>query len=73
MGRRMVDMGHRLVALGVPSRIYTAGRVCAAPGCGTRLSIYNPLAYCSLHGALRSRASSVGVSAKRTPQSSHNG
>ena len=66
-------MGHRLVAQGVPSRIYAAGRVCAASGCATRLSIYNPLAYCSLHGALRSRASSVGVSAKRTPPSSHNG
>ena len=66
-------MGHRLVAPGVPSRIYAAGRVCAASGCVTRLSIYNPMAYCSLHAALRSRASSVGVSAKRIPQSSHNG
>jgi hypothetical protein len=52
-------MGHRLVAQGMPSRIYTAGRVCAAPGCATRLSIYNPLSYCSLHSALRSRASAA--------------
>jgi len=59
-------MGHRLVAVGMPSRVYAAGRVCAAPGCVTRLSIYNPLAYCSLHAALRSRASSMGVSPKRT-------
>jgi len=66
-------MGHRLVAQGVPSRIYAAGRVCAAPGCATRLSIYNPLAYCALHGALRSRASAVAVSAKRTPRPSHDG
>ena len=65
-------MGHRLVALGVSSRVYAAGRVCAAPDCATRLSIYNPLSYCSLHAALRSRASSVGVSAKRTADSRHN-
>ncbi len=59
-------MGHRVVALNAPSRIYAADRVCAAPGCGTRLSIYNPLPYCALHGALRSRASAArGVSPKR--------
>jgi len=29
------------------------GRVCEAPGCGTRLSIYNPALYCSLHEAAR--------------------
>lgn len=59
-------MGHRVVALTVPSRAYAAGRVCAAPDCTTRLSIYNPLPYCSLHSALRSRSSAVAVSAKRT-------
>jgi hypothetical protein len=64
-------MGHRLVAVGMPSRVYAAGRVCAAPDCVTRLSIYNPLSYCSLHAALRSRTSSVGVSAERTPPRKH--
>lgn len=32
-----------------PSRIYQARRVCAAGGCGTKLSIYNPERFCSLH------------------------
>jgi len=30
---------------------YGRGRVCKAPGCGTRLSTYNPAHYCSLHAA----------------------
>jgi hypothetical protein len=28
---------------------YGPGRICAAPGCGTRLSIYNDSVHCSLH------------------------
>ena len=47
-------MGHRVVALGKPARTYASGRVCAAPGCSTRLSIYNPLGYCALHRSQRS-------------------
>lgn len=31
---------------------FPSGRVCAEPGCTTRLSIYNGDAYCALHGAL---------------------
>ncbi len=42
-------MGHRVVALGRPAQTYASGRVCAAPSCSTRLSIYNSLGYCALH------------------------
>jgi hypothetical protein len=31
---------------------FSEGRVCAEPGCTTRLSIYNGDEYCALHGAL---------------------
>ena len=48
-------MGHCVVALGTPSRTYASGRVCAAPGCSARLSIYNSLAYCALHRSQQSR------------------
>jgi hypothetical protein len=48
-------MGHRVVALGTPSQTYASGRVCAAPGCSARLSIYNSLAYCALHRSQQSR------------------
>ena len=34
---------------GEPVRSYGAGRVCAAAGCTTRLSRYNPSDVCSLH------------------------
>ncbi|HTT87446.1 MAG TPA: hypothetical protein VMF60_08775 [Acidimicrobiales bacterium] len=34
---------------GRPSRTFAAGRVCAEPGCETKLSIYNDDEYCSLH------------------------
>jgi hypothetical protein len=64
-------MARRVVALNEPSRAYAAGRVCAAPDCGTRLSVYNPLRYCALHAALRSRSSARGVSVKPTPRSDH--
>jgi hypothetical protein len=29
-----------------------AGRVCRAEGCGTRLSVYNDGAFCSLHAPM---------------------
>ena len=32
-----------------PPRKYVSGRLCAAHGCDTRLSIYNKGSYCSLH------------------------
>lgn len=34
---------------GEPVRTYGDGRVCAAPGCLTRLSRYNPAEYCAVH------------------------
>jgi len=30
-------------------RTYPAGRVCAHPGCGARLSVYNPESFCAAH------------------------
>ena len=32
------------------------GRICGASGCETRLSMYNPAEFCSLHEADASRA-----------------
>ncbi len=32
-----------------PSRTFAEGRVCAAEGCTTRLSIYNPWRFCWQH------------------------
>jgi len=32
-----------------PNRTYSADRVCAAPGCGTKLSRYNKWEYCWQH------------------------
>jgi hypothetical protein len=32
-----------------PPRKFAQGRVCAEPGCSTRLSIYNEGEHCSLH------------------------
>ena len=34
------------------SRTHARGRVCAAPGCATVLSVYNPDALCALHDSL---------------------
>jgi hypothetical protein len=36
-----------------PNRTWAHGRVCASPGCRTRLSIYNRSAECSVHEAAR--------------------
>jgi hypothetical protein len=33
----------------VPVRSFGSRRVCAAEGCGVRLSIYNPGRHCSVH------------------------
>lgn len=35
----------------LPPRKFSPGRVCAEPGCSTRLSVYNGKNYCSLHRA----------------------
>jgi len=32
--------------------VYERGRVCARCGCSTRLSVYNPSAYCAAHDTL---------------------
>ena len=34
-----------------PVAVYERGRVCACPDCSTRLSVYNPSAYCAAHAA----------------------
>ena len=34
---------------GNPARTFGKGRTCKVEGCGTRLSLYNPNARCSLH------------------------
>jgi hypothetical protein len=39
----------RVFTTSVPSITYGSDRVCAHPGCGTRLSAYNPTAFCGLH------------------------
>jgi hypothetical protein len=42
--RRLVSRGHRVAT-------FEERRVCAEEGCATRLSIYNPDAFCALHAA----------------------
>ena len=41
---RVTDLVH-----GRPTPTYGRGRVCAASGCGTQLSLYNPKCRCSIH------------------------
>lgn len=38
-----------------PNRTYSTGRVCAAEGCDTRISIYNGAKLCWLHEPARIR------------------
>jgi hypothetical protein len=33
-----------------PARTFPSGRTCEEPGCGVRLSVYNPSCVCGLHG-----------------------
>ncbi len=35
-----------------PSPVFGTDRVCGEDGCGTRLSIYNDSAWCSLHAPM---------------------
>lgn len=37
-----------------PNRQYVSGRVCASPGCGTKLSRYNKWSYCWQHEPVHS-------------------
>ena len=41
--------GARAAALPRANRTYPSGRVCAAPGCDTKLSRYNKWQYCWQH------------------------
>lgn len=41
--------GRLIRGTGRPSRRFPEGRVCAAHGCGTRLSVYNRARYCWAH------------------------
>jgi hypothetical protein len=41
---RVTELTH-----GRPTRTYGRGRVCAASGCRTHLSIYNPNHRCAIH------------------------
>ena len=44
-----VYRGEKVHKLPKPNRTYTGGRVCAADGCETKLSIYNKWDYCWQH------------------------
>lgn len=46
--------GSRVQSLPRPNRSYPDGRVCAAAGCGTKLSIYNRWQYCWQHEPVHS-------------------
>jgi len=51
----------------VKTRTYGIGRICAVEGCDTRLSAYNPLTVCALHGESRKDGSQHGAR-RTTPQ-----
>jgi len=48
IGAEMIGSQHRPVS-------FASGRVCAVPGCGTRLSIYNSDPFCSIHAHISGR------------------
>jgi len=48
LGRRLPEGGGAMTGDAGP-RTYGSGRCCAAEGCGTILSSYNPSALCALH------------------------
>ena len=41
--------GARIQEFARPNKQYSSGRVCAAEGCETRLSVYNKWRYCWQH------------------------
>jgi hypothetical protein len=45
--------GTRVRELPRRNRTYPTGRICAEPGCGTRLSVYNRAARCWQHEPVR--------------------
>jgi|GEM_PF-1189589 hypothetical protein len=52
MNERLIESsitGDRMSSHAPPPR-FAAGRICADPVCGTRLSVYNAEDYCSIHG-----------------------
>ncbi len=49
-----VYRGVHVRSLPRPNRTYTDDRVCAAPGCGTRLSMYNRWDFCWQHEPVHS-------------------
>jgi hypothetical protein len=49
-----VFRGARIREEGRANRTYPSGRVCAAAGCSTRLSIYNRWQYCWQHEPVHS-------------------
>lgn len=46
--------GARVRSLPRPNRSYGTGRVCAAEGCDTKLSVYNRWVFCWQHEPLHS-------------------
>ena len=48
-----VYRGERVHQLPKANRTYSEGRVCAADGCGTKLSIYNKWQYCNISSTNR--------------------
>lgn len=49
----LVVRGARPRELPRPNRTYGAGRVCAHPGCETRISMYNKADHCWAHAPLK--------------------
>ncbi len=53
MSRQEAIRGSRIQALPRASRTYPEDRICAAPGCGTKLSRYNRREKCWAHADMR--------------------
>lgn len=49
---RRVRPARRILTAGSHVATFGKDRICAAPRCATRLSVYNPTGYCSLHAFL---------------------
>jgi hypothetical protein len=44
--------GERFTSVERHGSLSPGGRVCAEPGCGTRLSVYNDLDHCAVHAPM---------------------
>ena len=54
-----------------PARTFPSGRTCRKPGCGVRLSVYNPSSVCGLSMPIsRPWRTWFGLTAKGTPAGS---